>query len=64
MLIGKQSWQERRRLIIGRVEDAGFDWWIVIVAGVGFLTDAYDVSTAFHHSLMSSNQQIRSDIRR
>ena len=63
MLIGQQSWQERRRLIIGRVEDAGFGWWIVIVAGVGFLTDAYDVSTALQFSWMALYQQFYPDIR-
>ncbi|KAL6714801.1 hypothetical protein ACLMJK_007061 [Lecanora helva] len=38
-----QNWQERRRLVLASVEGSGFGWWIVFVAGVGFLTDAYDV---------------------
>ncbi|MCJ1393914.1 hypothetical protein MMC18_006790 [Xylographa bjoerkii] len=37
------AWQARRRLVIKRVEDAGFGWWIVIVAGVGFLANSYDI---------------------
>lgn len=38
-----QTWQERRNLVLSSVEKAGFGWWIVLVAGIGFLTDAYDV---------------------
>ncbi len=57
MLIPQKSWQERRRLVLGRVEDAGFGWWIVIVAGVGFLTDAYDVSTSSKHSWIARYQE-------
>jgi len=38
-----QSWQERRNLVLGSVERSGFGWWIVLVAGIGFLTDAYAV---------------------
>lgn len=37
------SWQERRKLVLSLVETAGFGWWIVLVAGIGFLTDAYDI---------------------
>lgn len=39
-----QAWQERRSLVLSRVENAGFGWWIVLVAGTGFLCDAYDVA--------------------
>lgn len=37
------TWQERRNLVLSSVEAAGFGWWIVFVAGIGFLTDAYDI---------------------
>lgn len=37
------TWQERRNLVLSSVEAAGFGWWIVLVAGIGFLTDAYDI---------------------
>ena len=33
----------KRNLVLSSVEATGFGWWIVLVAGVGFLTDAYDV---------------------
>lgn len=36
-------WQERRNLVLSSVEAAGFGWWIVLVAGIGFMTDAYDI---------------------
>ncbi|KAL9137526.1 MAG: hypothetical protein Q9175_001269 [Cornicularia normoerica] len=42
VLLGK-TWQERRNLVLASVEAAGFGWWIVLVAGIGFLTDAYDI---------------------
>jgi MFS transporter, PHS family, inorganic phosphate transporter len=37
--------EERREFILRRLEDAPFtDWaWIVVVAGMGFLTDAYAI---------------------
>ncbi|KAH0541838.1 hypothetical protein FGG08_003721 [Glutinoglossum americanum] len=35
--------EERRRAVYELIDDAGFGLWIVFVAGVGFLTDAYDV---------------------
>lgn len=31
-------------MVLSQLENSGFGWWIVIVAGLGFLTDAYDVS--------------------
>lgn len=39
----EQTWEEKRNLALGRLNDAGFGWWIVLVAGLGFLTDAYHV---------------------
>ena len=44
-----QTWQERRNLVLDRLESSGFGWWIVFVAGLGFLTDAYDVSIKLQH---------------
>lgn len=46
-----QTWQERRNLVLSSVEAAGFGWWIVLVAGIGFFTDAYSVCC---RSLVSS----------
>ena len=37
---------ERRRAALAEVDNAEFSWWhvkIVLVAGVGFFTDAYDI---------------------
>ncbi|KAI9773270.1 MAG: hypothetical protein M1839_002182 [Geoglossum umbratile] len=33
----------RRAAVYALIDDSGFGWWIVFVAGVGFLTDAYDI---------------------
>lgn len=39
-----QTLNERRTAVYELIDESGFGWWIVFVAGVGFLTDAYDVS--------------------
>ncbi|KAI9763896.1 MAG: hypothetical protein M1840_009008 [Geoglossum simile] len=35
--------EERRTAVYELIDESGFGWWIVFVAGVGFLTDAYDI---------------------
>ncbi|RPA82465.1 MFS general substrate transporter [Ascobolus immersus RN42] len=37
------DYRERRRLTLETIDASGFGWWVVFVAGVGFLTDAYDI---------------------
>ncbi|KAH0551755.1 hypothetical protein GP486_007026 [Trichoglossum hirsutum] len=43
MLFLPQTLEERRRAVYEIIDAAGFGTWIVFVAGVGFLTDAYDI---------------------
>lgn len=49
-----QDPNERRRLALAEIDKAPFGWYhvrAVVVAGIGFFTDAYDVySPLFPHS--------------
>jgi PHS family inorganic phosphate transporter-like MFS transporter len=40
------------------IDDAGFGTWIVFVAGVGFLTDAYDVSPSHANRFQLSEETL------
>lgn len=47
-----QDPKERRRLALAEIDKAPFGWYHVracVVAGIGFFTDSYDVSTPMKH---------------
>ncbi|KAE9988762.1 hypothetical protein EG328_007366 [Venturia inaequalis] len=37
------DWETQRKLAYKQIDKGGFGFWIVFVAGAGFLTDAYDI---------------------
>ena len=53
-----QDLERRRRLVYRSIDKAGFQWLVVVVAGIGFFTDAYVVSAVFEHLDSAKHPQL------